>query len=76
MPTPSLFIFTRSYADEVVLVIHNLSEQDLDTMLDLAEYEGKRPVDILGSPAEFPIIGSGPYTVTIPPFSSLWLRLT
>jgi maltose alpha-D-glucosyltransferase / alpha-amylase len=59
---------------ETVLCIANLSRFAQPVSLDLAEYAGYAPVEMLGY-VSFPTITREPYSLTLAPYSFLWLEL-
>jgi len=59
---------------ETVLCVANLSRFAQPVTLDLAEYAGFEPVEMLGY-VPFPTIGKDPYALTLAPYSFLWLEL-
>jgi maltose alpha-D-glucosyltransferase / alpha-amylase len=59
---------------ETVLCVANLSRFAQPASLDLAEYEGFEPVEMLGY-VPFPIITESPYALSLAPYSFLWLEL-
>ncbi|HUB51217.1 MAG TPA: maltose alpha-D-glucosyltransferase [Terracidiphilus sp.] len=59
---------------ETVLCIANLSRFAQPVTLDLAEYAGYQPVEMLGY-VSFPEITREPYPLTLAPYSFLWLEL-
>jgi maltose alpha-D-glucosyltransferase/alpha-amylase len=60
--------------NETVLCVANLSRFAQPVSLDLAEYEGMEPVEMLGY-VPFPTISAAPYQLTLAPYSFLWLEL-
>lgn len=66
--------YLRSYQDEQVLCVANLSRFAQPVDLDLSKLEGMTPVEILGY-VEFPPIERHPYRFTLAPYSFLWLEL-
>ncbi|MEW6534426.1 MAG: maltose alpha-D-glucosyltransferase [Candidatus Auribacterota bacterium] len=66
--------FTRSYQNETILVVANLSRFTQVLNLDLAEYEGYRPVEVF-SLNEFPPIRRKPYVLTMSPYAHYWISL-
>ena len=52
----------------------NLSRFAQPVALDLADYKGAEPVEMLGYVA-FPTITEAPYFLTLSPYSFLWLEL-
>jgi maltose alpha-D-glucosyltransferase/alpha-amylase len=59
---------------ETVLCVANLSRFAQPVMLDLANYAGFEPVEMLGY-VRFPAITREPYSLTLAPYSFLWLEL-
>jgi maltose alpha-D-glucosyltransferase / alpha-amylase len=59
---------------ETVLCIANLSRFAQPVTLDLANYAGYEPVEMLGY-VPFPTISRDPYSLTLAPYSFLWLEL-
>ena len=66
--------YIRELDDEVVLCVANLSRFAQPAQLDLSEYDGMVPVEMLGY-VEFPSISRQPYAVTLAPYGFLWLEL-
>jgi maltose alpha-D-glucosyltransferase/alpha-amylase len=67
--------YVRSFGDEIVLCVANLSQTAQAVELDLARYKGKVPVEMLGGNA-FPPIGELPYFLTLPAHGFFWLQLS
>ncbi len=59
---------------ETVLCVANLSRFAQPVSLDLREYAGSQPVEMLGY-VSFPPITSQPYPLSIAPYSFLWFEL-
>ncbi|HEX4652270.1 MAG TPA: maltose alpha-D-glucosyltransferase [Granulicella sp.] len=59
---------------ETVLCVANLSRFAQPVSLDLAEFDGMLPVEMLGY-VPFPQITKTPYALSIAPYSFLWLEL-
>ena len=59
---------------ETVLCVANLSRFAQPVSLDLAEYAGFEPVEMLGY-VPFPAIDKATYPLTLAPYSFLWLEL-
>ncbi len=66
--------YVREDGDEIVLCVANLSRFAQPAQLDLSNYEGMIPVEMLGY-VEFPPISRQPYAVTLAPYGFLWLEL-
>ncbi|AEU35513.1 maltose alpha-D-glucosyltransferase [Granulicella mallensis] len=61
-------------ASETVLCVANLSRFAQPVALDLAQFAGRQPMEMLGYVA-FPEITDQPYTLTLAPYSFFWLEL-
>ena len=59
---------------ETVLCVANLSRFAQPVSLDLSDYAGQQPVEMLGY-VSFPGITEAPYALTLAPYSFLWLEL-
>ena len=59
---------------EIVLCVANLSRFAQPVSLDLTEFAGMIPVEMLGY-VPFPPINTTPYALTLSPYSFLWLEL-
>jgi maltose alpha-D-glucosyltransferase / alpha-amylase len=71
--------YLRSYMgpdghSEIVLCIANLSRFAQPALLDLAQFAGRVPVEMLGY-VPFPPIAEEPYAITLTPYSFFWLEL-
>jgi maltose alpha-D-glucosyltransferase/alpha-amylase len=71
---PRIFAHIRRYEDDVVLCVHNLARSAQAVELDLAEYEGWVPEEMLGR-SSFPRIGKLPYLLTLAPRGWFWFQL-
>ncbi len=69
-----VLVFIRKYEHEILLCIFNLSRFVQCTELDLSEYKGLRPVELIGE-TQFPRIGDLPYFITLGPHSFYLFRL-
>ena len=69
-----ILAFLRRYQDETILVVANLSHAAQQTQLDLAPFQGRVPVELLGR-AEFVPIGDGQYYFTLGPHAFYWFSL-
>ncbi len=63
----SVLVYVRQYEDEVVLCVANLSRSAQAAELDLSQWQGRVPLELLGR-ATFPVIGTAPYIVTLAPY--------
>ena len=66
--------YLRTFGDEVILCVANLSRSPQAVELDLAEFRGRQPVELLGRSA-FPPIGDLPYLLTLQAYSFFWFDL-
>jgi maltose alpha-D-glucosyltransferase/alpha-amylase len=71
---PRIFAHLRTYADDVVLCVHNVARSAQAVELDLSEYEGRHPVEMFGR-SRFPRIGELPYLLTLAPRGFFWFTL-
>ena len=69
-----MLAFVRSYEDERVLVVANLSRFTQYVELDLSAFEGSTPVELFGQ-TRFPIIGKSHYALTPGPHAFNWFLL-
>jgi maltose alpha-D-glucosyltransferase/alpha-amylase len=66
--------FTREWEGQTILIICNLSRFSQPAVLDLREWEGYVPVELMGE-TPFPRISSLPYQLSMGPYMFLWFRL-
>ena len=66
--------FVREFGDDIVLCVNNLSRFPQPVELDLRQWEGAEPVELLGG-AHFPRIGELPYLLTVAGHGFYWLRI-
>src|SRR5438128_1948570 len=67
--------FIRRYQDEAILVIANLSRFIQYAGLDLSAFKATAPIELFGR-THVPVIGEGPYPLTLGPHSFYWFALT
>jgi maltose alpha-D-glucosyltransferase/alpha-amylase len=67
--------YLRESEDEVILCVANLGRGAQPVELDLSEYAGRVPVELLGK-TPFPRIGELPYLLTLAGYGFCWLSLT
>lgn len=70
-----VFAFTRSYLDETILCVFNLAQSAQPVELNLNEYEGRTPIEMMGE-TSFPLIGSGTYQLALAPRGFYWFLLS
>jgi maltose alpha-D-glucosyltransferase / alpha-amylase len=73
-PNRKVLAYIRELEGETVLCVANLSRFAQPVQLNLAQYEGRIPVEMLGY-VEFPAIGKDLYPLTLSPYGFLWLEL-
>jgi maltose alpha-D-glucosyltransferase / alpha-amylase len=66
--------YVRQSGNEQVLCLANLSRFAQPVQLDLSEFAGMIPVEMLGY-VQFPAITKQPYPLTIGPYGFLWLEI-
>jgi len=66
--------YLRRHGRETVLIVANLSGAPQPAELDLVEFAGVRPIEILGDTV-FPPIQAAPYVVSVGPHGFYWFRL-
>jgi maltose alpha-D-glucosyltransferase/alpha-amylase len=69
-----IFAFVREHDAETVLCIFNLSQFAQPVELDLSEFEGRAPVEMLGK-TRFPVITAGAYQLALSPWGFYWFRI-
>jgi maltose alpha-D-glucosyltransferase/alpha-amylase len=69
-----ILAYRRSYRNEEVLCVANLSRFAQPVELDLAPLAGRTPIEMFGY-TEFPRIGTTPYPLTLGPYGILWFEL-
>jgi maltose alpha-D-glucosyltransferase/alpha-amylase len=71
---PKIFAFVRSFENESILVVTNLSRLMQYAELDLSKWKGLRPIELSGH-TELPIIGDAPYLITLGGHAFYWFSL-
>ncbi|MCQ9168459.1 maltose alpha-D-glucosyltransferase [Corynebacterium amycolatum] len=72
--TASVLTYLRTYGDEVLLCVNNLSSYPAAVSLDLSEFAGATPVELTGS-VPFPTIGTDSYQITLPGHGFYWFEI-
>jgi maltose alpha-D-glucosyltransferase/alpha-amylase len=70
----AVLAYIRQYQNEVILCVANLSRSAQATELDLSEFKGRVPLEMLGRSC-FPSIGELPYMITLAPYGFYWFQL-
>ena len=73
-PNTRVLAHVRQHDGDVVLVVHNLAGSSEAVELDLHEFRGAVPVEMLGE-SRFPVVDERPYRLTLGPYGFYWLRL-
>ena len=69
-----ILAYLRAFGEDTILCVANLSRSAQPVELNLAEFKGRVPVEMLGR-TTFPPIGDLPYLLTIAAFGFYWFRL-
>jgi len=69
-----ILAYVRRYQGETILCVANLSRFVQPVELDLGEFDGWTPVEMIGR-TEFPTVGELPYFLTLGPHAFYWFRL-
>jgi len=69
-----ILAYLRCSKDEQILCVANLSRFPQPVALDLAQFDGVKPVEMMGY-VEFPRIGKQPYPLTLGAYEFLWFEL-
>jgi maltose alpha-D-glucosyltransferase/alpha-amylase len=67
--------YLREHEGERILCVCNLSRAPQAVELDLSDYKGASPIEMLGG-SVFPAIGDLTYLLTLPAYGFYWFRLT
>ncbi len=73
-PNRKILAYIRRYKGEILLIVANLSRFVQPAELDLSEFNGRIPVEMIGR-TDFPAIGELPYFITLGPHSFYWFQL-
>ncbi len=72
---PSVLAYVRAFGDDRVLCVNNLSRFAQPVELDLSDFDGCSPVELLGG-VTFPRIGELPYLLTMAGHGFYWFLIT
>ncbi|MDQ6917060.1 MAG: maltose alpha-D-glucosyltransferase [Pseudomonadota bacterium] len=70
-----ILAYLREYEDDLLLCVVNLARSAQPVELDLSQYKGLVPIEVMGR-ASFPPVGDLPYLLTLPGHGFMWFRLT
>jgi maltose alpha-D-glucosyltransferase/alpha-amylase len=74
VPNRKVLAYVRRWDEDVLLCVANVSRFAQPAELDLSQFEGYVPIEILGY-TEFPRIGKVPYFLTLAPYGFYWFEL-
>ena len=69
-----ILAYLREYGEETILCVANLGRSAQPVELDLSNYRGRVPLEMMGR-TPFPPIGELPYLLTLPSCGFYWFRL-
>lgn len=69
-----VLVYLRRFENETLLCVVNLSRFVQFAELDLSEFTGYQPVELIGE-IRFPFVGDLPYFLTLGPHAFYWFRL-
>ncbi len=69
-----ILVYVRTYLEEKILCVVNLSRFAQAVRLDLSHFKGLAPVELFGKTA-FPLIDGQPYQLTVPGYGFFWFHL-
>lgn len=67
--------YVREHEDDVILCVSNISRSAQPVELELGQWKGRVPVEVMGR-NPFPPIGDLPYMLTLPGYGFFWFRLS
>ena len=70
-----ILAYLRCLDDKTILCVANLSHATQAVELDLSDFDGKVPVEMLGG-TPFPTVGELTYLLTLPPYGFYWFDLS
>jgi maltose alpha-D-glucosyltransferase/alpha-amylase len=70
-----VFAFTRNFFNDTVLCVFNLAQSAQPVELDLKDYLGYTPTEMMGE-SRFPLIGDSPYQLALGPRGFYWFLLS
>lgn len=71
---PHVVAYVRSYREQVVLIVANLSRFAQPVRLELSQFGGCIPMEMLGN-QKFPNVTAEPYFLSLGPHGFYWFRL-
>ena len=71
----TVLAYVRQYENDTIFCVANLSRSAQAAELDLSDWKGRVPLEMLGR-SNFPRIGDGPYVITLAPYGYFWFLLS
>ncbi len=71
---PKILAFVRTFGNERILVVTNLSRHAQSAHIELREFKDLIPIEVF-SQNEFPRISNKPYLFTLSPYAYFWFQL-
>jgi maltose alpha-D-glucosyltransferase/alpha-amylase len=72
---PAVLAYLRTYGDEAILIVNNLSSDSQQAELDLATWAGTQPSDLL-TQVTLPALTAMPYRLELGRYDYRWLRIS
>jgi maltose alpha-D-glucosyltransferase/alpha-amylase len=66
--------YLRRYGETVLLLVNNLAASAQAVELDLAQFSGATPIELIGD-SRFPQVGKQPYMLSLAPYGYYWFML-
>ncbi len=70
-----ILAYVREHEGDTILCVFNLGRTAQAVELDLAEFDGRTPIELTGG-TPFPPVGTTPYVLTLPPYGFSWFALS
>lgn len=70
-----VLVYLREYGQDVILCVVNLARSAQPVEVDLAEFKGTVPIELVGR-TPFPPVGELPYLLTLPGYGFYWFQLS
>jgi len=70
-----VLVYLRQYQNDTILCVANLSRTAQPVEIDLSDFKGAVPIELLGR-TPFPPVGELPYLLTLPGYGFYWFRLS
>jgi maltose alpha-D-glucosyltransferase/alpha-amylase len=69
-----ILAYVRRHENVALLLVHNLAASAQSVELNLKEFAGSTPVELLGD-SRFATVAERPYVLTLAPYGYYWLNL-